>query len=370
MEESSKRKAKSEKVNSASSQKAAKSMAELMSSQTGKFPSLRKGQFIEGTVKKLTPQEILLDIGAKSDALVIEYDKKNLQNLLSFLKVGDKVTASVISTESEEGFPVVSLRRMLEGMVYSSLEKQVKKGEVLSVMISDGSTRGGYFVETDEGVRGFLPNSQVLPGERLEGKRISVKIIESDREKKRVIFSQKATVYMTSPEELGKAVKKDTIVDAKIVEVSPHGLYVTLDKNGTPIEGFIHISEISYDRVEDIHSRFKAGEVVMAQVLEIDSDNRRVNLSLKRLEKDTFESTKSSYPLEKKVTAKVIDSKNRGVSVELEAKVKGFIPAEKVPTGTTYSANDTVEAEVTGYDEKRRLILLSPVLTTKFVGYR
>ena len=94
----------------ATSTSKANSMAELMARQTSQFQPLKRGDIVTGTVKKLTPREILLDIGYKSDALVIEYDKQNLENLLSLLKVGDTVKASVISPESEEGFPVLSLR--------------------------------------------------------------------------------------------------------------------------------------------------------------------------------------------------------------------------------------------------------------------
>src|SRR3990167_9275836 len=135
-------------------------MAELMARQ-GSVQVLQKGQQVSGTIKKLTPQEILLDIGYKSDALVIEYDKGNLENLLSILKVGDKVSASVISAESEEGFPVVSLRRMLDDALFANFEKMSSSDEPFEITITE-SSRGGYMGETAQGVKGFLPTSQVM----------------------------------------------------------------------------------------------------------------------------------------------------------------------------------------------------------------
>lgn len=345
-------------------------MAELMSRRAGSIKPLQKGQTVEGTVKKLTPSEILLDIGAKGDALVLEYDKKNLSNLLSILHVGDKVSASVISAESEEGFPVVSLRRMLDNIVFSGLEKEYKSQLPIEVVVTEVG-RGGYFAEGSSGVKGFLPNSQVLSNENLVGKTIQAKIIEFDREKKRIILSQKATVYVTDPSEIEKHVKKDSIVEVTVQAVTPHGLYVliTLPKD-VLIEGFIHVSEISYQRVEDLSSLYKKGDSIKAQVIEMDRENRRLNLSVKRLEKDTFSDVKAKYTKDAEVKAVVTDVKSRGVTVEIEPKVIGFIQASKIPSGTTFEKGQEITAQVADYDENHRMILLVPVLTTKFVGYR
>lgn len=356
-----------------SSTKKSTSMAELMARATT-FQTLKKGQIVTGTVKKLTPQEILLDIGAKSDALVIEYDKQNLENLLSILKVGDTVNASVISPESEEGFPVVSLRRTLDDAIFSRLEGEYKEGKNVTISIDD-TTRGGFFVSGVQGMKGFLPNSQVMPElllnpEKLVGKSLEVKIIEFDRPRKRLVFSQKATVYMTDPKEIIKLLPKGSTVEGTVASVTPYGVFMTLEpEKGVMIEGFIHISEISHERVENLESLYKEGQKISAQVKDVDTENRRLNLSIKNLSADTFESLKEKYPLESKVKGTVKEMKSRGITVELEGAV-GFIPANKVPTGTTYSIGDTIEAEVTEYDTKRRVIVVTPVLKAKFIGYR
>ena len=348
----------------------ASSMAELMQGLGSSIQTLKKGDIVEGTIKKLTPKEILLDIGAKGDALVIEYDKKNLENLLTFLKVGDKVKASVISAESEEGFPVVSLRRMLDDIIFTRFEDLSKDSKTFSVSIFD-STRGGYFAQTSEGIKGFLPNSQVMQEENLVGRTIEVKIIEFDREKKRVIFSQKATMYTTDPQDIQKAVKRDDVVDATVTTVTPYCIYVAINLSKTnPIEGFIHISEISYDRVENLPSLYKKGDSVKAQVLDLDRENRRVNLSIKKLAKDSFDSIKDVYKIEQKVKGIIKDVKSRGITVELEKGISGFIPANKISSSSSYKVGDALEAEVTDIDSKRRQIVLSPILKSVPIGYR
>lgn len=345
-------------------------MAELMANSKNTFISLKKGEKVTGTVKKLTPKEILLDIGYKSDALVIEYDKQNLENLLNILTVGDTVTASVISPESEEGFPVVSLRRMLEDKVYSGLQGAYDKDTELTATVAE-PTRGGYFVVTTEGLRGFLPNSQ-LHGEKFaQGDKIQVKVIEIDREKKRVIVSQKATAYLMNAVEIAKLLKKEDKVKATITSVSPYGLYVVVEpKKDTLIEGFIHISEVSHQRVEDLQKLFTVGQGIEVAVLEIDRDNKRVNLSLKKLAKDAFEDVKKEYKAEQVVKGTVTDVSSRGIALQIAEGVNGFIGASKIPTDITYEKGQVVEVEVIDFDDRKRHINVSPVLKTKFIGYR
>ncbi len=350
------------------SNKPATSMAELMARQSG-VQVLQKGQIVEGTVKKLTPQEILLDIGAKGDALVIEYDRQNLENLLSMLKVGDRVKASVISPEAEEGFPVVSLRRMLDDRIYENFDKLTKGDEAFEVEVVE-PTRGGYYAKTSLGVEGFIPSSQVVGNEDLTGQKIQVKIIEFDKAKKRVIFSQKALSFVMNSSKISDLFKKGEAVKAEVVSVAPYGIFVNLEKDGSKVEGFVHISEVSYDRVENLVDKFKAGDKLDVEVIEVDSSNRRVNLSIKRTAKDTFDEAKDKYKKEDKVKATVKDVKTRGVTLELENGINGFIESSKIPSGKTYKIGDIVEAEVVDVDLRRRVVNLSPVLKAVPIGYR
>jgi small subunit ribosomal protein S1 len=347
----------------------ASSMAELMGRSTSSFNVFKKGQEVEGTIKKLTPKEILVDIGAKSDALVLEVDKNNMENLLAALKVGDKVKTVIISPEAEEGFPVVSLRRALDNMVYSELDKIFKEDVVVKINVGD-STRGGYFAASTNGTKGFLPSSQAV-GEDLSGKTIDAKIIELDRSKKRIIFSQKATEYITDTEILKKLLEKGKKVSATVMNPASYGIFVTIPgKDGKLIEGFIHISEVSYDRVENLSSLYKKGDTIEAAVIEVDPENRRVNLSIKALAGDKFAGLSEKYKKEDKVKGTVKKVSSRGVTFELESGVNGFIPADKIPAGASYKEGDTLSAEVTDIDKKRRVIVLSPIVTKTFVGYR
>lgn len=358
----------------------ASTMAELMARQAQGVQVLQKGQNVSGTIKKLTPQEILMDIGAKGDALVIEFDKQNLDNLLSLLKVGDRVTASVISPESEEGFPVVSLRRMLDDAIYSRFEKMAATDEPFEIQVTETS-RGGYMGESRDGVKGFLPTSQVVGDDNLQGKHIKVKIIEVDRAKKRVIFSQKALSYLSNLDDIKKSFKPGDRVSASVLNVSPYGLFVEVEvadskveghgpERAKRVEGFVHISEIAFERIEDLQSKYKTGEKIEAEVIEIDSSNRRVNLSIKKTLKDTFSEVEANFKAEDKVKAEVTNVATRGITLKIEDGINGFIPSDKIGSGTNYEVGQKVDATVVEFDKKRRVVILSPILKAVPIGYR
>lgn len=354
----------------ASNTKHASSMAELMARASSSFNVFKKGQEVEGTVKKLTPQEILLDIGAKSDALVLEVDKANMNHLLSMLKVGDKVKAVIISPEAEEGFPVVSLRRTLGNLIFSNLDKALADNLTVHVKVLE-PTRGGFFVEAENGIRGFLPNSQVLDQDNLSGKTIEVKIIESDKAKKRAIFSQKAVSYVTDTDTLRKLFPRDKKVQVIVTQVASYGVYVTTEAaEGKLTEGFIHISEVSHDRVENLNALYKKGDAFEAVVLDVDGENRRINLSVKSLLADSFVKSAEKFKADEKVTGTVTDVRTKGVTVSLGDGVSGFISSSKIPAGTTYQIGQQVNAEVVEIDRKKRVVVLSPIVTKTFVGYR
>lgn len=343
-------------------------MAELMKKYDSSHVALKKGDRVTGRIKKLTIQEILLDIDAKSDALVLEYDKNNAQALVSLLSEGDKVEAVVLSPESEEGFPVVTLRPFLEGHVFSDIKKSFEEQKDITVTVV-GTTRGGYFVEMNSGVRGFLPSSQVID-DSLSGA-VDVKIIDFDKDQKRVIFSQKATVYVSDTAEIEKSVKSGKVVDVIVSQTSPYGLYVEMNAKGDKkIEGFIHISEISHGRVSNLSSLYKKGDTLKAYVVEVDGDNRRVNLSIKKMSDDAFDKVKEKYSKEDKLTGKVVSVTSRGVKLEIEDDIFGFISASKIPADTTYKVGDSINVEVADFDMRQKRILVTPVLTAVPLGYR
>lgn len=352
-------------------------MADLMKSVKTPFVRLKKGENLEGTITKITPSEILVDIGAKTEAQVLEKDRSNMRTLLSLLKAGDKVTVSVLNPESDFGNPVVSLRRFLDQRLWGKVEKISESKQPQEVTINE-ETRGGYVVSTD-GISGFLPNSHVM-GSLKVGDKTKATLLEFDKLHHKIIFSQKKSVDSESFAKAAKNIKIGQKITSTISSIAPFGIFVSVqvgdpstDSGQAFVEGFIHISEISWEKIEKIPEDFAVGDKgdkVEGVVLGFDKKSSRVNLSIKRLTENPFKEKLKKYTADKKVKGTVSRVLSSGVEIELEDDVVGFIKKEKIPVETSFEKGQEISATVVSVDEKNHRILLVPYLTKKTIGYR
>lgn len=351
-----------------SSKTKASSMAELMLKHTAAFVSPKKGELLEGVITKLTSSEILVDIGTKTQAVVLEKDKRILRSLLDSLKIGDKVTVSVLNPESEYGNTVVSLRRFNEGKMWLKLEELLKSKEKITAKI-DATTKGGFLVTTSDNISGFLPNSQVsiLPqNENLTGKLIKVSVIELSRPLRKIIFSQKATIDNVEFENAAKSFKRGEKTEASISSIAPFGIFAIL--NGD-LEGFVHLSEISWDKLTSVPEDYKIGDKIEAQVLGVEKSAKRINLSIKRLTQNPYEEKLNEFTPDKKVEGIVTSVSPSRVTIELGDGIEGLIKKEKIPPTVVFAEGQTIQATVLEVDKNQKVIL-SPVLKEKPIGYR
>ena len=350
----------------------ATSMAELMAKAKTPPRAFKKGEIIEGTITKLTSVEILVDIGAKTEAVVLEKDKALLKNLLDKLRVGDKITVSVLNPESDLGYPVVSLRRFMENRVWEKIEKLVSGKADLEITIT-GITKGGFLARTDDEIGGFLPNSQTVFVEELEslvGSRIKAIILEAQRDTHKIIFSQKEAVSESDFEKIAGAIKAGQTVKATVTNIAPFGLFVSIPSGDGFLEGLIHVSEVSWDKIDDLSKHFKLRDIVDAQIIDIDLREKRLNLSIKRLTKDPFDEMTKEYSLDKKFSLPVLKISDTGITVDLGNEITGIIKKEKLPPGFEAKEGQTIEIIVSGVDKRRRRVEFVPVLKAKPIGYR
>lgn len=350
----------------------ATTMADLMKSVQTKIVSLEKGENVEGKITKLTPQEILVDIGAKTEAVVLEKDKRLLRNILATLKVGDTVSISVLNPESDLGHPMVSLRRFMGDKVWDKLVDLQKSKEPIEVTV-DEFTKGGYLVLGDSGISGFLPNSQVSHTEsgNLIGKKINVWVFEINRPLKKVIFSQKTQMDSTVFQNLTKNIKPDQKIDSVITNVAPFGVFtnIQIDKDNS-LEGFIHISELSWDKTDEIPDTYKVGEKIQTIVSGFDRDSKRINLSVKRLSLDPIQEKLKNFKTDSKITGTVVQVNDMGIIVKIDDEVEGFVKKDKIPPKVKFEVGSTITATVSDVDTRRRRVILVPVLLDKPIGYR
>ena len=348
-------------------------MAELLAKHKTNFVKVSKGEILQGTITKLTSSEILVDIGAKTEGLVLEKDKKILKSLLSSLKLGSEVTVSVLNPESDFGNPVVSLRRFNDDRIWEKLESLKKSKEELEVTV-DESTKGGFLVSAKDGISGFLPNSQTVfleNSENLIGKAINVSVIELNRPLRKVIFSQKSII---SSEDFEKAIKGLSIgqkVSAVISNIAPFGIFTSIElADKKAVEGFVHISEVSWEKILTIPDIFKPGDKIDVQILNFEKQSQRVNLSIKNLSENPFEEKLKSYREDQKVSGNVSKILSSGILVNIGDGIEGFIKKDKIPPTMSLIEGASVDASVVSVDNKKHRLVLSPVLTEKPIGYR
>jgi small subunit ribosomal protein S1 len=264
------------------------------------------------------------------------------------------------------------LRRYLKELSWKKLEALQKEKENISVLVQE-TTKAGFVLLTDFGVSGFLPQSHVSFSHHAEivpGKTITVTVFELNKQENKVIFSQKTNL---SDEEFVKAIKVLHLGDkvkATISNISPFGLYVTFTVKDVSLEGFVHISEIAWDKVEDLSSLFRVGQVLEVSLIRFDTETKRINCSIKRLTVDPFETVIEKYSLDKKVKGEIIAIDDTGVTLSLDEEIKGFIKQEKIPPTTKYTVGQEITASISEHDKKRHKIILVPVLLEKPIGYR
>lgn len=351
------------------------SMADLLAKESPnwrtKSLSLRSGQEVEGSVVAILPQEIVLDLGTKSEGILPkkELDKGTLANL----KIGDQLSAFVLYPENEAGQTVLALQKAIKGIRSDRFQKFITAQKENKVLIGKGVevNKGGLVVEIDK-IRGFLPASQAslfqaAQLDNLVGKEIAVLVIEVDPGQNRLIFSQKANISEEIKSKLN-SLKSGEVVAGQVAAVLPFGIFVTLPGG---VEGLVHISEISWEKIEDSTNQFSIGQKVSAKVISTDQGSGRVNLSLKQLSPDPFtQKVKALSPSDvvKGVVTKVATS---GVFVDLGDGVEGLIASSKIKDLNDYQLGQELTCLVDSIDaQKRRVNLASLITTTKGLIYK
>ncbi len=336
------------------------------------LPVIKKGQKVKAKIVKLSKRKALFDIGGKTYAVLGSQETRDLSLFYPYLKEGQEIEVRVIAEESREGYPVVSLREFFDKGRWEILKEKKEKEEEIEVIAGEYG-KGGVFVDF-MGIRGVIPKIQLTgeyinSPEKLEGKRIKVKVLEVDRSKNRLVVSQKAAALHISRKELKERFDKIKVgkkYKAKVISVSEFGIFCEIDK----VEGLVHISEISWDKVEDPSKYAKPGDVIDVIVTEKNEKDLKLNLSMKRLEKDPWEGIEKRYPKDKEVEGVVVRKESYGYFVKLEKGVEGLVHVSKIPPGTKLKIGDKIKVYIEKLDTKRRKLSLLLEQTKKPVTYR
>lgn len=353
-------------------------MEELLKSTGYKIKTFKRGDVVEGVVSGLAGRTVYVDVGGKTEAVIGEAEYESSKEYLKSLKVGDKITAVVVSPEADSGQIILSLKRAVEDSKWKMAEEAHEQNKIIEVKGKE-VTKGGLLVEIEGGMYGFVPSSQ-LSRESAEnmntlvGKTFQTKVIEVDRSENRLVLSEKAIVDAEEIEKRRKimsVVKDGEFYDGVVTGIVPFGVFIEIKAGKQKLEGLVHISEISWEKVDDVNKILKEGQKVKVMVIGRDDENGKLALSLKRLSDDPWKIMAAKYPVDSKHAGKVIKIAPYGIFVNLEKGIEGLIHASKMPAGMDFSEGQEVEVFVESVDmDKRRLSLGVVVKDTKEMIYK
>ncbi len=357
-------------------------MDKLMEGGAGFPGALKRGQKVEGMVTAIGKKMVLIDIGAKTEGVVSGEDLVEAYDVLKELKVGEKVSAYVKFPENDQGQIILSLKQAADENRWSKFKKMMdeeKEVEVIGLEVN----KGGMVVKIGD-VRGFVPTSQF--GEKFLGnmdellnKTFKARVIEVDKDQNRLIFSEKLVSDFEALAKKGEALEMVNVndkFDGTVSGIMPFGVFVTVNvpmkgkDEHAKVEGLIHISEISWEKVEDPNVMFKVGQDVKVQVIGIDKGAGKLNLSIKQMSGDPWSEIEKNYAIGTKHTGKVVRIAPYGIFVNFDKGVDGLIHISKKPADKEFKMGDKVEVFVEMIDVKTRRMSLGVVLTEVPVAYK
>jgi small subunit ribosomal protein S1 len=364
-----------------SSSKAPETMEELLAQTGYSLKGVRKGDVVEGIIGHVSPNEITIEIGGKTEGVIIDRELENYKEMLMALKPGDKVVAQVIVAENDRGQSVLSLRRSIFEKRWTTLAEYQKSGETIEVLMKE-PVRGGVLVDYG-GLRGYIPQSQLdsatlkQADTRMAPRKIEVKVVEVDKETNRLVFSQRAVsegATLSKQKEVLDALTVGESVQATITGVVQFGAFakltVTKDEKQHEIEGLIHISEIAWEKVDDPGQYLKVGDSVKVKVIGIDAATGKLTLSLKQLLPDPWEHVLDMFEKDTTVKGTVTRATPYGIFVALSPGIEGLIHISKVSPGEEPKAGEEIACLIEDIQPDKRKISLSMALTEKPMGYR
>lgn len=314
-------------------------MDDLLAAEGDNLKQIAQGEIIEGTVIVVRKHEVLVDLGVHGVGMV----PRREVGFSRSLAVGDQVTASIIEPELENGQVLLSLRKAAKDRGWDELAAKMESGEVIEVSPYDAN-RGGLLVEYD-GVRGFLPVSQ-LSAEHyprvgssdkdeilqrlnsLTNQTLKVRILDCDRKANKLIFSEKEAVKEGLAARFNKLGIGDT-VEGVATGVVDYGIFVNVEG----IEGLVHISEISWERVNDPNDYVKVGQTIKAKIIAIDKD--RLSLSMKQLMEDPWMSEVDQFKPGEEVEGTVTRITPFGAFVQISPAVEALVHISELGEGET-----------------------------------
>jgi small subunit ribosomal protein S1 len=341
---------------------------ELIPDYDATFPTINEGEVVHGTVVRVDKDEVLVDIGYKSEGVipVSELSIRRSVNPADEVSLGEEIDALVMTKEDAEGRLILSKKRARFELAWKAIEAAAESGEAVNGRVIE-VVKGGLIL--DLGVRGFLPASlvdirRVQDLEEFTGKELRCKVIELNRSRNNVVLSRRA-VLEDERKEMRQGIldrlNPGDVVDGQISNIVDFGAFVDLDG----MDGLIHISELSWSHVNHPSEILEIGQTVQVKVLDIDRERQRISLGLKQTQSDPWQQVLEHYHEEDVVEGRVTKVVTFGAFVEILPGVEGLVHISELAQHhvenprEVVSQGDPVNVLILEIDGDRRRLSLS-----------
>src|SRR5687768_2895842 len=354
---------------------AASLMEQFLNDPSHDYKSLKYGDVMDGVIMHLDREEILVDIGSKSEGIVPSREYSSLSSEERHaLAVGDTILVFVVQPENPEGHAVVSIDRARQEKSWRRLQELHEANEVIEAEVTNYN-KGGLLVNLD-GVRGFVPASQVTEirgGDeaskqadmaRLIGSSLPLKVIEINRHRNRLILSERQAVQErrdVMKERLIDELSEGEVRKGRVSSICDFGAFV--DIGGA--DGLVHLSEISWSRVKHPSEVLKPGDPVQVYILSVDNERKRIALSIKRTQNEPWTTVSERYQLGQIVEGTITQLASFGAFARIEDGVEGLIHVSEMGDGRAQhprevvQEGDLVQARIIRIDPARKRMGLS-----------
>jgi small subunit ribosomal protein S1 len=323
--------------NSPQGDQSSQSMESLLANDKLSVDMPQAGEIRQGVIASVSPSQVLVSIGAKSEGVISGRELEQLsESEREELKVGAEIPVYVQSPEDENGNVVLSLRRAQEQISWENVEKLQEEDRVYDSKIV-GFNKGGLIAMV-AGLRGFIPSSQISGARRAQatgdtpeqrwqkmvGQPIAVRIIEVDRDRRRLILSERAASSesrQSIKERVIEELEVGKVYEGRVTSLSDFGAFVNI--NGA--DGLVHLSELSWDRVQHPREVLEVGQEVKVKVINIDREKKRIGLSLRALADDPWKSRVEKFAVGQLVEGVITRLTKFGAFARLEGDIEGLI---------------------------------------------
>jgi 4-hydroxy-3-methylbut-2-enyl diphosphate reductase len=329
----------------------------------------KPGDIIDGKVDQVMSDAVIVNMGCKKDGILRsdEVAMEEGQTLADLYKVGDEIKAKVVKSDDGEGGIMLSTKRLVAVENYAELEAAMENRENITVTLTR-AVNGGVIAAYKE-ITGFIPMSQlsdryVENAEEFLGQTFDVRVIRVDTKRNRAVFSRKAILVdekRKAVAEIWENLNVGDIVEGKVMRFTDYGAFV--DIGG--VDGLLHISEISWGKLKHPEEVLKIGDIINVKILSLNEEKGKISLGLKQTQPEPWTLVGEKYQVGDVLEGKVVQIKDYGAFVELEAGLDGLVHISEIANKRVENVFDelkvgeTVNVKIMEIDPDKRRISLS-----------